>query len=85
VASVGVHTGPTFSFGPVEAYDKNLTCRSGRCPARHDMSVLGPLLERLGDAVASLVSHRMPLEDAPRGYVLFDANEEGCTRVVLAP
>jgi len=85
VASVGVHTEPTFSFSPVEAYDKNLTYRSGRCPARHYMSALVPRLERLGGAVASLVSHRMPLEEAPRGYALFDAKEEGCTKVVLTP
>jgi len=85
VASVGVHTEEGFSFSPVEAYDKNLTYRSGRCPARHYMTTLVPLLERLGDAVASMVSHRMPLQEGPRGYALFDAKEDGCTKVVLTP
>jgi len=85
VASVGVHTEPTFSFSPVEAYDKNLTYRSGRCPARHYMRALVPDLERLDRSVASVVSHRMPLLEAPRGYALFDAREDGCTKVVLTP
>ena len=34
VSAVGVHTEAQFAFSPVEAYDKNLTYRAGRCPAR---------------------------------------------------
>jgi hypothetical protein len=34
ISSVGVHTAPAFPFTPVEAYDKNVTLRCGRCPAR---------------------------------------------------
>ena len=34
VSVVGVHTDPAFPFTPAEAYDKNLTYRVGRCPAR---------------------------------------------------
>ena len=32
-----------------------------------------------------LVSHRMPLEDAPRGYELFKDKEDGCMRAVFEP
>jgi threonine dehydrogenase-like Zn-dependent dehydrogenase len=35
LASQGVHTGTEWPWTPVEAYDKNLTFRAGRCPARH--------------------------------------------------
>ncbi|MDX1502691.1 MAG: alcohol dehydrogenase catalytic domain-containing protein, partial [Thermoanaerobaculia bacterium] len=44
VAAAGFHTESRFAFGPGEAYDKNLTYRAGRCPARH---YLGRLLPRL--------------------------------------
>jgi threonine dehydrogenase-like Zn-dependent dehydrogenase len=35
-----------------------------------------------GEAV---ISHRLPLEDGPRAYAMFDERREGCTKVVLEP
>jgi threonine dehydrogenase-like Zn-dependent dehydrogenase len=32
-----------------------------------------------------LITHRMSLEDAPRGYDLFKSKDEGCVRAVFAP
>ena len=32
-----------------------------------------------------LITHRMPLEEAPRGYELFKDKEDGCLRAVFAP
>ena len=83
VASVGVHTEERFAFGPGEAFDKNLTYRSGRCPARHQMERLLPLVSEGRYPLSSVISHRLPLEDGPRGYALFDRKEDGCTKVVL--
>ena len=39
LSSVGVHTAPDWPFPPGGAYDKNVTLRSGRCPARSLMPV----------------------------------------------
>jgi threonine dehydrogenase-like Zn-dependent dehydrogenase len=85
VASVGVHTETQFAFTPSEAYDKNLTYRTGRCPARHLMERLLPLVAdgRLSPSV--VVSHRMSLAEGPQAYALFDGKRDGCTKVVLAP
>jgi threonine dehydrogenase-like Zn-dependent dehydrogenase len=85
VASVGVHTERQFAFTPVEAYDKNLTYRSGRCPARHYMERLLPWVREDSHRLGALVSHRLPLSDGPRAYALFDAKQDGCTKVVLTP
>lgn len=85
VASVGVHTEEQFAFAPVEAYDKNLTYRSGRCPARHYMERLLPVVRDCRHPWSSVISHRLPLDDGPRGYALFDARQDGCTKVVLRP
>ncbi|HXV60419.1 MAG TPA: alcohol dehydrogenase family protein [Vicinamibacteria bacterium] len=83
VAVVGVHTESQFAFSPVEAYDKNLTYRTGRCPARRFMSpLLSFVAERKYDFRA-IVSHRLPLGEGPRGYDLFHRRLEGCTKVVL--
>jgi threonine dehydrogenase-like Zn-dependent dehydrogenase len=32
-----------------------------------------------------LITHRMSLEDAPRGYEMFKDKEDGCVRAVFAP
>lgn len=44
LASQGVHTGSEWPWTPVEAYNKNLTFKAGRCPARR---VAGELLRQL--------------------------------------
>ena len=85
IAAVGVHTEQDFAFSPMEAYDKNLTYRAGRCPARRYMDrALTILRDRLYD-LRSLISHRLPLADGARGYDLFARKLEGCTKVILRP
>jgi threonine dehydrogenase-like Zn-dependent dehydrogenase len=32
-----------------------------------------------------LITHRLPLEEAPRGYEIFRNKEENCVKVVLKP
>ena len=32
-----------------------------------------------------LLTHRMPLEEGPRGYELFKEKEDGCVRAAFAP
>ncbi|HSF18972.1 MAG TPA: alcohol dehydrogenase family protein [Vicinamibacteria bacterium] len=80
---VGVHTESRFAFSPVEAYDKNLTYRTGRCPARRFIAPLLSFVARKKYDFRSIVSHRLPLSEGPRGYDLFHRRLEGCTKVVL--
>ncbi len=85
VSSVGVHTEPHFAFSPTEAYDKNLTWRSGRCPARRYMEDLLERARRPGLHLERVISHRLPLSDGVRAYDVFDRKLEGCTKVLLDP
>lgn len=85
IAAVGVHTERHFALSPGEAYDKNLTYRAGRAPARRYMERLLPLLGSGRYDFAAVVSHRLTLEDGARGYEMFDRRLEGCTKVVLLP
>jgi threonine dehydrogenase-like Zn-dependent dehydrogenase len=85
ISSVGVHAEKGFAFDPSEAYDKNLTYRIGRCPARRLMETLADVVRRRRDAITPVVSHRLPLRDGARAYAMFDAKEDGCTKVVLTP
>ena len=93
LSSVGVHTSP-FPFSPADVYDKNLTYRSGRCPARSLMSS-AELLLRIGRAgrdgvfksikLTDIITHRYSLEDGPTAYDIFDKKMDGCLKAVLYP
>ncbi|MDZ7343805.1 MAG: alcohol dehydrogenase family protein [candidate division KSB1 bacterium] len=85
LAAVGVHNESHFAFSPAEAYDKNLTFKTGRCPARHYMEQLTGVVQKKHDDLLALISHRLPLAEGPRGYEIFDRKLEGCTKVVLRP
>ena len=85
IAAVGVHVEDHLAFAPGEAYDKNLTYRAGRCPARAYMDRLLPLVQSGRYDLGALISHRLPLDRGPDGYDLFDRRVPGCTKVVLLP
>jgi 2-desacetyl-2-hydroxyethyl bacteriochlorophyllide A dehydrogenase len=85
VAAGGVHTERHFAFSPGEAYDKNLTYRAGRCPARAYMQRAGALVSSGKVDLSALYSHRMPLSEGARAYRIFDQKLEGCTKVLLHP
>ncbi|PSR17085.1 glutathione-dependent formaldehyde dehydrogenase [filamentous cyanobacterium CCP3] len=71
---------------PMGAFvNKGLTMRSGQT---HVHKYLRPLLERIqqGDIDPSfLITHRLPLEEAPLAYKIFRDKEEDCIKVVLKP
>lgn len=89
LSSVGVNTTPHFPFSPGEAYDKNLALRCGRCPARSllpwSARILASMRASGVDVRDLVISHRLPLSDAPRAYVAFNAREDGWEKVVLRP
>ena len=85
VSSVGVHTETEFAFTPAEAYDKNLTYRVGRCPARVYMERLAPYVRDGELDITAVISHRFPLEQGPEAYRLFDEKRDKCTKVLLTP
>lgn len=65
--------------------NKGLTIKTGQT---HVQRYLRPLLEKIerGEIDPSFViTHRMPLDDAPKGYDLFLNKEQDCMKVVLTP
>ncbi|MBD1914228.1 MULTISPECIES: zinc-dependent alcohol dehydrogenase [unclassified Leptolyngbya] len=71
---------------PMGAFvNKALTMRSGQT---HMQKYMGPLLERIqnGEIDPSfIITHTMPLDEAPRGYKIFRDKQESCIKVVLKP
>ncbi len=67
------------------AFAKGLTMKMGQT---HVMRYMQPLLERIerGDIDPSfLITHRLPIDDAPRAYTTFRDNKDKCIKVVLKP
>jgi threonine dehydrogenase-like Zn-dependent dehydrogenase len=65
--------------------NKALTMRSGQT---HVHRYMQPLLERIQEGEIDpsfVITHRLSLEDAPRGYEIFKEKEDDCIKVVLTP
>ena len=65
--------------------NRSLTIKTGQT---HVQRYLRPLLERIqrGEIDPSFViSHRMPLEDAPQAYAMLNDKRDDCVKVVLRP
>jgi threonine dehydrogenase-like Zn-dependent dehydrogenase len=84
VSVLGVYGGFIDKFPMGAVMNRSLTIRSGQCHVQH---YLAPLLERIvaGEIDPSFViTHRLPLADAPRGYELFLDKRDECEKVVLS-
>jgi threonine dehydrogenase-like Zn-dependent dehydrogenase len=83
VSVIGVYGGFIDHFPMGAVVNRSLTIRSGQC---HVHRYMRPLLERIerGDIDPSfVVTHTLPLSQAPAGYDMFLNNRDGCEKVVL--
>lgn len=83
ISMVGVNTEPNLPFSPAEAYNKNLTFKVGRCPARFFMEKLLPIVIAKKYDYTSIITHRIPLMDGVEAYKLFSNKEDHCVKVAL--
>jgi threonine dehydrogenase-like Zn-dependent dehydrogenase len=83
IAAVGVHHEPALAIAPGALYDKNLTYRAGRCPARALLPLALELVASGRVPLGELISHRLPLAEAPSAYAAFDRRDPGWTKVVF--
>jgi threonine dehydrogenase-like Zn-dependent dehydrogenase len=85
VSLAGVYGGflDKLPFGA--AFNKGVTLKMGQT---HVHRYLQPLLERIQRGEinpSSIITHRLPLDEAPRGYQMFKEKQDGCIKVVLQP
>jgi threonine dehydrogenase-like Zn-dependent dehydrogenase len=85
VSVIGVYGGLMDKF-PIGAFmNRSLVLRTGQA---HVHRYMEPLLERIeqGDIDPSFViTHRMPLDEAPQGFEIFKNKQDECIKVVLSP
>jgi threonine dehydrogenase-like Zn-dependent dehydrogenase len=86
VSVVGVYGPPWNHFVPLGwAMNRNVTVRMAQTPV---LKYVKDLLDRTeaGDVDPSfLVTHEMPLEEAPHGYEIFERKLDGAIKVLLHP
>lgn len=85
ISTVGVCNDAHFAFSPNEAYDKNLTLKVGRCPARHMMDALAPIVQQKKYKVDAIITHRLPLHDGAHAYRIFDQKQDKSIKILLTP
>ncbi|WP_265522391.1 zinc-dependent alcohol dehydrogenase [Oerskovia flava] len=83
----GVYGGSKDPLPMLQLFDKQVTLRMGQANVRRWVDDLLPLVQDDSDplGVLDLRTHRLPLEDAPAGYDLFQRKADGCIKVVLDP
>lgn len=71
----------------LDLFDKGVQIRMGQAHVKRWVPEILPLLERDEDTFGldDFVTHRLPLQDAPRAYEMFQAEQDGAVKVVLSP
>lgn len=85
ISSVGVCNDAALPFSPVQAYNKNLTYKTGRCPARSMMEELIPLVQSRKYDVSRIFTHSMKLDEGVKAYDVFANKKDHCLKIVLEP
>jgi threonine dehydrogenase-like Zn-dependent dehydrogenase len=94
-AIVACRKGGTLSvvgvYGAIDKFPLGVIINKGltmRAAQQHGQRYMPRMMEHLqrGELDTSfLVTHRMSLEESPRGYEIFKNKEDGCVRAVFAP
>jgi threonine dehydrogenase-like Zn-dependent dehydrogenase len=85
VSIIGVYGGLMDKFPIGTVMNRGLTIKSGQC---HVQRYMRPLLERIQQGQIDptfIITHRIPLSDARRGYDIFKHKKDDCLKVVLKP
>jgi len=67
------------------AFAKGITIRMGQTHVHRYMRPLLNRVQRMEIDPSFVITHRMSLEDAPRGYRMFRDKDDECVKVVLRP
>jgi threonine dehydrogenase-like Zn-dependent dehydrogenase len=82
----GVYLGLEQNFPLGDLFDRQIQIRMGQANVKRWVPEILPLLtdeDPLG--TGDLVTHRLPLDQAPHGYEIFREKEDGAIKVVLDP
>jgi threonine dehydrogenase-like Zn-dependent dehydrogenase len=85
VSVIGVYGGFADKFPSGSWMNRSITLKTGQC---HVQRYMKPLLQHIekGDLDPTrIITHTLPLEQAPHGYDIFKHKQDNCEKVVLKP
>ena len=85
VSVIGVYGGFIDKFPAGSWMNRSLTLKTGQCHVQRYMRPLLERIERREIDPTRVITHRLPLAEAPHGYDIFKNKEDRCEKVVLKP
>ena len=85
VTVVGVYGSPYSNFPLGQIFDKGIAMRFGQSTPQKDIDLLLDWVETGKVRLDDIISHQLPLEEAPHGYEIFCKKQDNCVKVVLKP
>jgi threonine dehydrogenase-like Zn-dependent dehydrogenase len=87
VSLSGVYGGTATPINMLQIFDKGIQIKMGQAHVKRWIDDIMPLLTEDGDplGVDDFATHKMPLEQAPHGYEIFQKKQDGAIKVVLQP
>jgi threonine dehydrogenase-like Zn-dependent dehydrogenase len=86
ISLIGVYGGQADPLPMLTLFDKQVQLRMGQANVKRWADDIMPLLldgDPLG--VENFHTHRIPLDDAPHGYEIFQKKEDGAVKILLSP
>jgi threonine dehydrogenase-like Zn-dependent dehydrogenase len=83
----GVYGGKLDPLPLMDLFDKQVQLRMGQANVRHWIDDVLPLVSDEADplGVEDLATHRLPLEEAPHAYEIFQKKQDGAIKILLRP
>ncbi len=82
---VGVYTTEYDNFPLGQMFDKGISYWGGQAPVHNYIDQLLQLIETGKVRTDDIITHTLPLDEAPHGYDIFNKKEDNCVKVVLKP
>jgi threonine dehydrogenase-like Zn-dependent dehydrogenase len=83
----GVYGGAVSPMPLIQMFDKQINLRMGQANVKRWIDDLLPLVSADDDplGVETFATHRLPLDEAPQAYEIFQKKQDGCFKVLLQP
>jgi len=87
ISLIGVYGGMADPLPMLTLFDKQVRMRMGQANVKRWVDDIVPLLAGDDDplGVDTFATHRLPLEEAPRAYEMFQKKEDGAVKILLRP
>jgi threonine dehydrogenase-like Zn-dependent dehydrogenase len=87
ISLIGVYGGQANPLPMMDLFDRGVQIRMGQAHVRQWVDDIMPLLTGDDDplGVEDLATHKLPLDQAPHAYEIFQKKEDGAIKCVLKP